>query len=316
MDYELLVGDCREELPKLDESSVDSVVTDPPYELGFMGKKWDGTGVAFSPETWKAVLRVLKPGGYLLAFGGTRTEHRMTCAIEDAGFIIQDKLCWLYGTGFPKGKTQLKPAYEPIVMAYKPGKRVINVEESRIAGGSYPLNTYVAGPRFAPGVEAPKNDPYTTRQSIGRWPANVILDEAAAAELDAQSGETQSPGRITRGDNRASHSGGFAMGRSENVLVPSDFGGASRFFYVAKASSAERGKGNTHPTIKPIALMEHLIKLVTPADGIALDPFAGSGSTLIAALRLERRAIGIEQSPEYAEIIRARIRAEAPMLGL
>ena len=124
---DILVGDCREILPVLDTTRWTRIVADPPYELGFMGKKWDATGIAYDKAVWEEVLRVLKPGGHMLAFGGTRTYHRMTCAIEDAGFDIRDCLQWLYGTGFPKSLnldgglgTALKPANEPIVLARKP----------------------------------------------------------------------------------------------------------------------------------------------------------------------------------------------------
>src|SRR6478609_1393053 len=120
----VLHGDCLELMATMESNSVDAICTDPPYELGFMGKKWDGTGIAFDPATWEACLRVLKPGGTMLAFGGSRTFHRIAVAIEDAGFQIKDTLCWLHGQGFPKGKAQLKPAFEPIIMARKPGSAV------------------------------------------------------------------------------------------------------------------------------------------------------------------------------------------------
>ncbi len=137
---QLLTGDCREQLKALPDNSIDSIVTDPPYELGFMGKKWDSTGIAYSVEMWAECLRVLKPGGHLLAFGGTRTYHRMTCAIEDAGFKIRDCIQWLYGTGFPKSLnlegglgTALKPANEPIVLARKPLAGTVRRKFTQIA---------------------------------------------------------------------------------------------------------------------------------------------------------------------------------------
>ena len=126
MSIRIFQGDCRQVMATLPVCSVDAIVTDPPYELGFMGKGWDSTGVANDPETWRQALRVLKPGGYLLAFSGTRTYHRMAVAIEDAGFEIRDQIGWLYGSGFPKshngewGGTALKPAWEPVCMARKP----------------------------------------------------------------------------------------------------------------------------------------------------------------------------------------------------
>lgn len=102
MNKQLIVGDCLEELDRLDENSVDAIITDPPYELNFMNKGWDNAGVSFNKNTWEKCLRVLKPGGYLLAFGGSRTFHRIACAIEDAGFEIRDTIMWIYGSGFSK----------------------------------------------------------------------------------------------------------------------------------------------------------------------------------------------------------------------
>jgi site-specific DNA-methyltransferase (adenine-specific) len=162
----VIAGDCLAEMAALARagSQVDSVVTDPPYHLtetpvrrdiphgvlfpprsaahkatraGFMGQAWDGGDIAFRPETWAAAASVLRPGGFVLAFGGTRRFHRLACAIEDAGLIIQDTIMWLYGTGFPKRRDMLKPAWEPIIMAYKPaGKRSMQVDECRVEGGT------------------------------------------------------------------------------------------------------------------------------------------------------------------------------------
>ncbi len=110
----ILNGDNRHLIQVYPDNFFDSIVTDPPYELGFMGKSWDKSGIAYDVTLWKEALRVLKPGGHLLAFGGSRTYHRMACAIEDAGFEIRDQIMWIYGSGFPKHKSALKPAHEPI----------------------------------------------------------------------------------------------------------------------------------------------------------------------------------------------------------
>lgn len=352
-------GDCVEVMKQLPDNSVDSVVTDPPYELGFMGKKWDSTGIAYSVVMWREVLRVLKPGGHVLAFGGTRTYHRMACAIEDAGFEIRDQLQWLYGSGFPKsmelGKqidkaagvkrevigqlnthdirgnalmdrkgsvtlditapstpeavqwdgwgTALKPANEPICLARKPlaeatiaanvlkwGTGALNIEACRIPvdpavddmlrttnRAKRQSQTWEEGSGF-------KNEAnsLTGVRAEGRFPANILLDEEAAAMLDEQTG----------------------FGAS---------GGASRFFYVAKASKSERGENNLHPTVKPLKLMRYLVRLITPPGGTVLDPFAGSGTTLLAAEREGFDSVGIEMNPEYCEIIRRRMAGTPPV---
>lgn len=360
-------GDCLDVLKEFSENSIDSIVTDPPYGLSFMGKKWDYD--VPSQAIWEECLRVLKPGGHLLAFAGTRTQHRMAVRIEDAGFEIRDMIAWIYGSGFPKslniskaidkmagserkpildeegnqvwtslkqgkksmfdgGKerpatypatywegwgTALKPALEPITVARKPisektiAENVlkwntggINIDESRV--GTEVLPEQKAGQAQIGTFE--RHDMVTPRR-VGRFPANLIHD--GSEEVLSGFPETN-----------------------------------SRFFYCAKASKSERNKGcegleekakvfngqsdkpstdmkdvekrfttlpkaNHHPTVKPIALMEYLVKLVTPKGGIVCDPFAGSGSTLIAAEKLGFNYIGIELNPEYIEIAQKRL---------
>jgi site-specific DNA-methyltransferase (adenine-specific) len=183
---DLRLGDCLDVMAGMGDGSVDAVVTDPPYDLGtgkgrgFMGKAWDGTGVAFRPETWAEVLRVLKPGGYLLAFGGTRTFHRQVCAIEDGGFIVRDTLMWLHGQGFPKSKACLKPAWEPITLAARPAKTVreLGIDGCRIGMGE---DRAAGGVAKIPSVfQAKGNQP--CRPSGGRWPANVLLQHHESCE--------------------------------------------------------------------------------------------------------------------------------------
>ncbi len=328
------------------DDCIDSIVTDPPYELGFMGKKWDSTGIAYNVDMWRECLRVLKPGGHLLSFGGTRTYHRMACAIEDAGFEIRDQIQWIYGSGFPKsmdiskaidkqagaerkviGKssrhgggikgngtsyelppdipyitapatpeaqqwdcwgTALKPAHEPICVARKPLSEK-NVALNVLKWGTGGLN--ICGCRV--GTQLRENqqagfirhgrtdeevffgvDKNKSKETIivqGRFPANVIFDEEAGRMLDEQ------------------HKG------------------ASRFFYCAKASKKERGESNTHPTVKPLALMRYLVRLITPPGGIVLDPFTGSGTTLIASKLEGFFYLGIEREQQYCEIARQRV---------
>lgn len=335
----VIQGDARK-LPIAGES-VDAVVTDPPYELGFMGREWDRAGVAYDPATWVESLRVLRPGGRLLAFGANRTHHRIWCAIEDAGFVIEDTIMWIYGSGFPKHRSKLKPAYEPIIVARKGPVTDLNIDECRIGVG-----TGRPRPEYEPNR---KNTVYgdgmgggAWENTSGRWPANIVLDEEAAATLDAQSGERPSGARAAgvrtgMGYHGASGDGGPA--------IEANTGGASRFFYCAKASRAERNAGleglprrpggstakgftedrergqdrnrpvaNHHPTVKPVDLMRWLVRLVTQPGELVLDPFTGSGTTGVACTLEGRRFIGVEREAEYVEIARRRIAATQPSL--
>ena len=455
----VIQGDCLEKLKDLEDNSVDSIVTDPPYHLvsivkrfgkegsapakegkdgsfkrlsgGFMGKTWDGVdengkGIAYNVDMWKECLRVLKPGGHLLSFGGTRTYHRMASAIEDAGFEVRDMIEWVYSTGFPKslniGKavdklqgnereildyatrpdgskprtnvtaqsaqfgnsdsndqrptkgnsewegwgTALKPAHEPICMARKPlaektvasnvlkyGTGGINIDESRVeTEDNVMVKNGVNG--FAQNYKSGEYS-FTTQ---GRFPANLIHD--GSEEVRECFPETK-VGARKAGQLRHTKEGDLNFTGDTYTVnnYPANEGNASRFFksiiYQAKASKSERNMGcegledkaiteakgnglgrvcdicgtsqlkpcncenntwvlptnnkNNHPTVKPIALMEYLIKMVTPKGGTVLDPFAGSGSTLVAAKQNGFQYIGIELTPEYIPIIEARLNA-------
>ena len=420
-------GDCVEVLRGLPSGSVDSVVTDPPYGIRFMGQAWDGADIArrtqrgrdsggqapdgargphggyrsasveagrysrslqdaWAFQEWcgewaNEALRVLKPGGFMLAFGGSRTWHRLACAVEDAGFEVRDSIAWLYGSGFPKSVdvaraidarlglldarpvhgektvpdaglvrpafaggaysgragttphrtvpvssaasaasaawegwgTALKPAFEPCVVARRPldgtvadnvldhGVGGINVDACRIHSAGSEGRDYTVR-RLKSGAELNRTggtwhsedagETYTGRTKDGRWPTNVILDEEAARALDAGA-------------------------------EYSDSGGPSRFFpvcrYEAKASADERPSvdGVSHPTVKPLALMRWLVRLVTPYGGVVLDPFAGSGTTIEAAVAEGMRAVGVEREESYLPLIASRLdRPVTPVLDL
>lgn len=312
-------SDCRHVLAQaVWRDAFDSIVTDPPYGLGFMSKDWDHEvpGV----EYWELMLGVAKPGAHLLAFGGTRKAHRLASAIEDAGWEIRDSIAWLYGQGYPKTKASLKPGHEPIAVARKPGgKGELNIDACRIevldqkGGASYANGTsrevgreHSGGIGFRPAAGDP-ND------GKGRWPANVVLDEEAAALLDEQTGILTS-GAVTKTYERTADRS-VALGVKGRNLDPSkvyaDAGGASRFFYVAKASRSERTHGgavvNQHPTVKPLALMRWLLRLVTPPGGLVLDPFVGSGTTPVACKLEGFDCIGIEQDAANVATALARL---------
>ena len=385
-------GDCLNILKMMieDEVFVDSIVTDPPYELGFMGRSWDSTGIAFQKETWELCFKVLKPGGHLLAFSGSRTYHRMAVAIEDAGFEIRDQVMWLYGSGFPKSmnvgkivdkklrgvgvgksdpksplhgtkrqkidgsnakhdmsplyKTQnveyeyehdiskqwdgwgtaLKPAHEPLVLARKPlseksiadnvlkwGTGGINIDECRVEGND---------------AKYPDTNP-DFRDQGRQSKENMGIDKLSFGQT-----ENVKRKKVVR------------KSRDENGVWTDD-NSASRYFYCAKTSKAERNQGldnfpikqtqgggggigdykddvnsasgkfgsekapskNTHPTVKPIKLMKYLCRLITPKGGTVLDPFMGSGSTGMAAKEENFEFVGIEKEEQYFNIASARI---------
>ncbi len=442
MTVELHHGDCLEVLRGLPDASVDAVVTDPPYYLRFMGRDWD---TAAGPreqqaahEAWaREVLRVLKPGGFMLAFGGTRTYHRLACAVEDAGFVVKDSLNWLYGSGFPKsldvskaldavalkggssyrqmadvedekgaplsdeddsgiaygaagsrqGKwrhgarrtptepltdlarqwavfgTALKPAHEPIVLAQKPldgtyannvvkwGCGALNVDGCRVEGQASPRRadetrreTSVMCHETARGAESRANiivrqrTPY--EGTAGRWPPNLLLSHAADCA------DACAPGCPVAGLDAQAH----GVSRFFPQFAPD--APDAPFLYCPKASRAERNAGceglpkrsggclegnadianarkigarpdlpvaptaNHHPTVKPVALMRWLVRLVCPPGGTVLDPFAGSGTTPVACIKEGASCIAIEREAEYLEIACARVaHAEAEVRG-
>ena len=401
--WKVLAGSCLDRLLELDDCSIDAVVTDPPYELGFMGKSWDSSGIAYNVEVWRQCLRVLKPGGHILAFGGSRTWHRLAVAIEDAGFELRDSIAWIYGSGFPKSLdvskaidkaagaerevigvrpdkgrvstfgggettetldtapatpeaqkwqgwgTALKPAFEPVVVGRKPltgtvasnvlewGVGGLNIDGTRI--GRKEGDNSSAGNRTATFGTQETNSGGDgsggwSQNDSGRWPSNVMLDEFTAGLVDQQSGILKSGSRKPTGREPGGKIYGVWKTSGINEY-PSSEGGASRFFYVAKASKRDRNEGldempdvegkrthsggedtrgrptpvnkNIHPTVKPTELMRNLIRLVTPLGGTVLDPFTGSGSTGKAAILEGMQFVGCELTPEYLPIIEGRI---------
>lgn len=393
-------ADCLEGMSWFEPDSIDAIVTDPPYELNFMGRNWDNSGIVYRPDVWRECLRVLKPGGHMLVFGAPRTYHRVAVAIEDAGFEIRDCLMWVYSSGFPKshnlapaidkhlgamghrGKafntagieagftrpggemeahvgitpeaqqwqgwgSALKPAYEPVLLARKPlagtlaqnalrhGTGAINVDACRIPAG----DAQEGRMRHGGGVRENHTSFFLQDRSApmpeGRWPANFLHDGSDEVvslfpDVKGQIGMKKLDGGfrfIEKGDLQTVQQ--FQAGEP-------DFGSAARFFYCSKANSKDRDEGlddfdtkvaggmkgradgsmgsitrrkNTHPTVKPTALMRYLCKLITRPGGTILDPFTGSGSTGKAAVLEGFEFVGFELSVEYADIANARIEA-------
>ena len=416
----IIHGDCLEELKKLEDNSVDAIVTDPPYGLsntkpqqvadvlkawvtgdtvsvptkrgGFMGADWDS--FVPPPAVWEECMRVLKPGGHMAVFAGSRTQDLMGLSIRLAGFEIRDTLGWVYGSGFPKshniGKaidkaagaerekvaatggltnyavmnddgwskigqanpvmdgptpatpeaakwdgwgTALKPAIEPIILARKPldgtvannvlahGVGGLNIDACRVKGEPIEIHARTSNITGANSMSGTSTGSTGTGEfrTDGRFPANVLLDEHAAKEMDKQSGVSVSRAGGMSGDRK---SGQIANEGGPRGLAErgghDDSGGASRFFpvfkYQAKAPKKERpvivredGSKIQHPTVKPLKLMEWLVTLITPEGGTILDPFAGTGTTLQAATNKGFRPIGIEADTDYIQLIHRRM---------
>lgn len=348
-------GDCLAVMAGLPENSVDAIVCDPPYALvsiqkrfgksgvteaqygrdglykrasaGFMGKSWDTGETAFSVECWAQALRILKPGGHVVAFGGTRSYHRLASAIEDAGFEIRDQIGWAYGSGFPKSHnagngwgTALKPAWEPICLARKPligtvaenvlahGTGALNVDGCRVESGGEHMRGAVKGTANGAlsGIRG-KKDFVATDSPLGRWPANLVHD--GSAEVLAAFPDSAGQQGDVRGSEPSVPLGGAVFGDGMARLPAAkrnDSGSAARFFYSAKADSSDR-IGSRHPTVKPVDLMQWLVRLVTPRGGMVLDPFAGTGTTGEAAFREGFSAILIERETEYCADIERRM---------
>lgn len=355
----LYCGDCIEVMRGMEENSIDSVVCDPPYHLtsivkrfgtdgaaeakdgetgafirassGFMGKQWDGGDIAFRPDVWRECLRVLKPGGYLLAFASTRGFGRMSVAIEDAGFVTHPFIAWVFGSGFPKatrikadgyeefryGGQALKPAIEPIYMGQKPFEKGLSGTENILKYGTGAINIGACrvgesgarnnGRKVDSDIYGKMGVIERVDYGVGRWPANLIHDgssevidafpEAPGQQREVNASFKPKEGTPVYGD----------YGPRPSANPRDDGGSAARFFYSAKANANDR-VGSKHPTVKPLDLMQYLVRLVTPSSGTVLDLFAGTGTTGEAAWREGFKAILIEREEEYQNDIRERAR--------
>jgi len=339
--------DCIEQMQKMiDEGvQVNSVVTDPPYELGFMGKSWDSTGIAFQKETWELAFQLLKPGGHLLAFAGSRTYHRIAVAIEDAGFEIRDQIMWLYGSGFPKslniGKAvDKKLGNKRIDLGTNPNQRLntpehdiyeagIRGKETRTTKGNTEYEGWGTAlkPAHEPVVMARKPVEGTVAENVLKHGTGGINIDGCRVELS----EGDDPRLGGKGNWKTDKMAKNDYGKYEGIDVGSSDKGRfpanvmhdgleqewARFFYCPKVSKNERNRGldkNIHPTVKPVELMKYLCRLVTPKGGTVLDPFMGSGSTGMAAKDEGFEFIGIEKEKEYFEIAEQRINTTSPLL--
>jgi len=308
-DVRLYRGDAMAVLAGMDDASVDAVVTDPPAGIGFMGKEWDGDrgGRVRWIEWLSGILaecyRVAKPGARLLCWSLPRTNHWTGTAVEDAGWVVEDVIAHLFGSGFPKHASKLKPAREDWWLARKPGGKVppLGIDECRVpAPDGVPIfDRFRLGNGIEPGAINPSRRTGDT-SSLGRWPANVTHDGSdviLAGFPETESGKVE-PHHMRRAESQKQY-GGFG-GKFGDIPLTGfgDSGSAARFFYCAKPDPEERA-GNIHPTVKPLALMRWLVRLVSKPDDVILDPFAGSGTTPVAALLENRRCQAIEHDESY-----------------
>lgn len=351
MQYTLHTGDCLEVLKTIPENSIDTCITDPPYELSFMGNKWDGSGISFQKETWEEVFRVLKPGATIMVFGGTRTFHRIAVAIEDAGFILRDVFMWLHGQGFPKSynvakaisafekvgtsqpqalrKARMGDEYKPTGQVdYRKGRMFGNIEEDTFEDELTPTARQWQGfgtqlkPSYEPIIVAMKPTDGTFANNAIKWGVSgywidggrIQGEPVPINKLEQWSGfgQKEKPDYEQEINTKGRHPSNVLHDGSNEVLnlLPE---GADRFFYCAKASKKEKSYPvkNNHPTVKPLELIKYLVRLTrTPTGGTVIDPFMGSGTCGVASVIEDRDFIGIDMDENYVSIAKQRIEHE------
>lgn len=277
MSHRLFVGDCLKVLKTLSDNSIDSCITDPPYGMGM--EHWDHS--VPTVEVWSEVLRVLKPGGFCLSFCSPQLYHRMASAVEDAGFDIKDQIMWMVTTKMPK-KNRLKPAHEPVVVAQKPFKGSIKNNFEKWGVGAIDVdNTRV---------------PWD-----GKPPTGWVKDGHKRRTFGKEGKTTGSQEEFGKVDANPA-------GRYPSNIIGEVQTGHQKYFYAPRVTRKERGEYNDHPTPKPISLMGYLCKIYCPPGKIVLDPFCGSRSTGIGAIKEGRIFYGIEMEERYVDITRRRIK--------
>jgi len=273
--FSIITGDCQEVLTSFDDNSFQSCITDPPYGMGM--EHWDHS--VPSVDIWREVFRVLRPGAFCLAFCSPELYHRLACNVEDAGFNIKDQIMWMTTTKMPK-PNRLKPAHEPIVVAQKPYTGSIKDCMEKWGCGMI--------------------DTETTRIPWDKLPPKGWVKGGAKRRTFGKDGNTKGSG-AEYGTVDANPDGRYPSNIIGEVMIEHQ-----KYFYAPRATRKEKGEDNNHPTVKPVSLMEYLIRVYSPAGSVVLDPFCGSGSTGVAALNVQRDFYGIEMDPNYAAIAEQR----------
>ena len=279
--FNILTGDCQSILPSYGENFFHSCITDPPYGMDIVGEEWDHA--VPSVEIWKEVIRVLRPGAFCLSFCSPELYHRMAVNVEDAGFVIKDQIMWMTTTKMPKFN-RLKPAHEPIVVAQKPYEGSLKSNYEKWGCGLI--------------------DTETTRVPWDKKPPKGWVAQGAKRRTFGKDGKTTGSGKEF-GTVDANPNGRYPSNIIGEVQTEHQ-----KYFYAPRATRKEKGTDNDHPTVKPVDLMSYLIKIYSPENSIVLDPFCGSGTTGVAAIRENREFVGIDLSQHYCDIAKKRIETE------